>query len=155
MVLRGQAVWRERPPSVPITDPFSVPNAARARAATPSASPAAGASPTCWQQGLFDPEPGLPVIGPEVRLPRLGPKGGRLGRPPGAKSGCLPDPVKLPRVLPLVVPYPVACALAGGISYGTMRNLVLRGALATVKVSGRRMIVVDGPKGLRELLTPE
>jgi hypothetical protein len=92
---------------------------------------------------------------PGSKPPRLGPKGGRLGRPPGAKGGCVPPPVKLPRVLPMVVDYPTAQALAGGLSYGTIRNLVIYGRLDSVKVGTRRLICVDGPKGLRELLRPK
>jgi hypothetical protein len=138
-----------------ITDAFPVTRAVRAapEPALPQ-RPASG----FWQRGLLDPGPAPPSPsvhdrGTGSKPLRLGPKGGRLGRPPGAKGGCLPEPVKLPHKLPMVVDYPTACALAGGVSHGTIRNLVISGRLASVKLGTRRLICVDGPNGLRDILT--
>jgi hypothetical protein len=110
-----------------------------------TATPAVARSdPGFWQQDLIDAMP------PPPPKPK-----GKPGRPFGAKTKHVPDPVKLPRTLPMAVDYPTAQALAGGVSYGFLRKLVLNGKLASVKVEARRLIVVDGPKGLRELLTPK
>jgi hypothetical protein len=105
-----------------------------------------------WQAAIM--ETGRVPGFDQKHKPKATPKG-KAGRPVGARTKHLPDPQRLPRTLPLTVDYPTACALAGGVSYGFLRKLVLSGKLASVKLGARRLIVVDGPKGLRELLKPK